>query len=530
MNIAEYKPLYQDVLAFFGVRNGVIYNGFAAADGTPIYHYGPSYQGLGTAQEKCRLSLGPALALAAMGTNYSWVEAPVMQRNTRNLYASQMMWGFDVVKGFEDKSPVKMRSTNIQTLESGELTVIPRAPGTAADIGIGSTPYAGIRYSDRIGTQMSPYTTQVAAATTSMSFRFNGNSYYDGMVADLIPLEGTSRFASLTYCSINGALSSFEPKTFKVFDASAINASLTEVGKVTMNSSNDGSRAHVGYSIPLDESLIERDQDGNATAYHLIHGKSQSGGLSVPGKLIYKKIGLRPWVEPVTETVLEDITTGTWPLLPSTNGNCVVKIEGRAFTYTHDDVKYLVVFYKMGRHTITDFTAIPFTFKRAVLFDGVAGPFETITFPTPFPDYGNALVLSPDRKTMWHYTYTGVKVVCFQFGANITMDAKEVQKDTYISAIGVDNNMMLMRTDLNTKYVIRPGAALPTVAMSFDKANYNIGDTAVLTVTTESPTPVTINIEVTGAIEKKHTKTLSVTAPVTIPLTVSGILQACMVN
>lgn len=533
MRITEYKPLYQDITAFFGVRKGVIYNGFAAADGTPINHYGMLYRGLGTAQEKCRESLGPYAALAAMGTQHCWVEGPVQQRNPRNQYATQLMWGFDSVKGIEDKADSRMRGTNMQTLESGELTIIPRAPGSGGDIGLNQTPYQGQRYSDRLGTQYYPYSATVGFATSSLIFRYNVTQYLDAMVADVIPLDGLSRFASLTYQNSTGTSGSltFEPKTFKVFEPAATGGVLTEVGKVIMNSSNDGTRAHVGYGIPLDESLIERDPQGNAIAYHLFYGKQQSGGLVYPGKLIYKKIGLRPFAEPVDEVLLEDITTGAqWPGIPGTVGNVAVKIEGRSFVYSHAGVRYLVVFYKMGRHVVSDFPGIPFTVKRAVLTDGVAGAFETFTFPVPFPNYGNALVLSPNRKTLWHYSYDGVKIACLKFGADVTLESDLLLKDNYISAIAVDDNQCLLRTDANTKYVIRPGAPAPDVSLSLDKTHYAISDTAVLTVTTTSVAPITVNIEVTGVTEKSHTKTISASTPATISLTVTGIIQACMVN
>lgn len=527
MNITEYKSLYQDYTAFFGVRNGILYSGNLSADGTPIYHYGVTYQGLGTAQDKGRLSLGPYLALAGMITNYAWVEAPVMFFSMRGPYPTQLMWGFDLVKGFEDPRPIKMRGTNMQTLESGELTVVPRNPSNiTTDITLNQQPSPGIRYSDRHAMAYTPYTSNPGYASTQLTFRSNGQT--TNMVADVIPLEGSSRFASLTY-AFNSATVGFEARYFKVFDTNPANGVMTEVGKVQMNSSNDQISCNVGYGIPLDESLIERDTSGNATAYHLIYGKYQAG-QGIPGKLIYKKIGLRPFVEPADEVLLEDINTGTWPTLPSSNGDAVVKIEGRSFIYSHADVRYLVVFYKMGRHTVTNFTPIPFTIKRAVLTDGIAGPFETITFPVPFADWGSALLLSPDRKTMWHFPYTGVKVACLSFAADVRMESQEYAFDTYISAAGVDNDQCLIRTDVNGKYVIRPGEPAPLVTLAFDKAQYAIGSAAVLTVTTSSITPVTVTIEVTGSTVKSFTKTLSASAPATIPLTVTGVLQAVMVK
>lgn len=529
MNITEYKSLYQDYTAFFGVRNGILYSGNLSADGTPIYHYGVVYQGLGTAQEKCRLSLGPYLALAAMVNNYARVEAPVMYSSMRGSYPTQLMWGFDLVKGFEDPRPIKMRGTNMQTLESGELTVVPRNPGNIlADATIGQMPMPGIRYSDRHSMHYTPYSTQATTGSTQLTFRSNGQT--TSMVADVIPLEGSSRFASLTYATENSVQAGFELKYFKVFDTNPASGAMTEVGKVQMNSANDQARCHVGYGIPLDESLIERDASGNATAYHLIYGKYQAA-QGIPGKLIYKKIGLRPFVEPADEVVLEDINTGTWPILPTAQtGDAVVKIEGRSFIYSHAGVRYLVVFYKMGRHAVTGFTPIPFTIKRAVLTDGVAGPFETITFPVPFADWGCALLLSPDRKTMWHFPYTGVKVACLSFAADVRMESQEYAFDTYISAAGVDNDQCLIRTDVNGKYVIRPGEPAPLVTLAFDKAQYAIGSAAVLTVTTSATAPITVTIEVTGATVKSFTKTLSASAPATIPLTVTGVLQAVMVK
>lgn len=529
MNITEYKTLYQDYTAFFGVRNGNLYSGNLSADGTPIYHYGVTYQGLGTAQDKCRLSLGPYLALAAMVTNYAWVEAPVMFFSMRGRYTTQLMWGFDLVKGFEDPRPIKMRGTNMPTLESGELTVVPRYPGSlTSDASIGQMPNPGIRYSDRHSMTFAPYSNQPTTASTQLAFRSNGQT--TSMVADVIPLEGSTRFASLTYATENAAQAGFELKYFKVFDTNPSTGAMTEVGKVQMNSANDQARCHVGYGVPLDESLIERDLSGNATAYHLVYGKYQAA-QGIPGKLIYKKIGLRPFVEPADEVVLEDINTGTWPTLPnSQNGEAVVKIEGRSFVYSHGGVRYLVVFYKMGRHAVTGFTPIPFTIKRAVLTDGVAGPFETITFPVPFADWGSALLLSPDRKTMWHFPNTGVKMACLSFAADVRMESQEYAFDTYISAAGVDNTQCLIRTDTNGKYVIRPGEPAPLVTLAFDKAQYAIGGAAVLTVTTTSLTSITVNIEVTGASVKSFTKTLSASAPATIPLTVTGVLQAVMVK
>lgn len=531
MNITEYKSLYQDMTAFFGVRDGVPYSGFISADGNPIYHYGVVYQGLGTAQEKSKAALGPYLALPGQLSSYTHVEAPVMQRNPRAQWSDTLtVWGFDTVKGFEDKAASKMRGTNMPTLDTGELVIAPRATSGVADMGIGGGPAPSMRWSDRMHMQTLLQNSTADYAAMGMTFRYglSGSQAADNMTADAIQLDGTSRIATLTYCKAGSPFTVFEVGYFKVVDINAAGA-VTEVGKVSMNNTSDGNRCHIGYSIPLDESLIERDVQGNATAYHLFYGKQQSN-LTIPGKLIYKKINLRPWLEPAEEILIEDITAGAWPSLQSGTGTVGIKVEGRAFSYTHADIKYLVVCYKMGRHATSGGANVPFTLKRAVVTNGVVGAFETFTFPTMFTDYGNAMVLSPNRKTMWHYTYTGTKIACFQFGATVTVDVQDLMRDTYITAIGVDDNQCLVRTDGNAKLIIRPGVQPPSVTLNFDKGQYAIGDTALLSVTTSSPSPIQVKIEVTGATEKVFTKTVSASAPATISLTVAGLLQACMVN
>lgn len=530
MKITEFKTQYPDLSPYFGLRKGKLYSGNVAIDGTPVDHYGPTYKGVGAPINGIGISSLFDAAFSVLGRRV-FVEGPVQQRNPRST-AAALRWSFSAARGINDVVETRSRSSNMPVTEDAVCKYAPKGDASASDLNLNALAIAQIRYDDNLIIQhLESNSGNATFGSAGISLQYTPSNKYSTLIMDVLPIEGNTRFASLAYCvdTAPGTLGSVN--NFRVFDKNG--STYNVVGDVPINCTGNSNTAVVGYAIPLDESLIERNEQGQAVAYHLVYNEQVAGTPTVPGKLLYKRIGLRPTFTIPSESVtLEDITVGTWPSRSSTQGGDIcLRVEGRAFIYEHEGVRYLTVMYKMGRQAATAGYTLPYTVKRAVLTNGVAGPFETFTFTPPFSTWGPCLLLSPNKKTLWHYPYEGCSLVALRFTDTVTMDTSLVfAADPYINAVAADDDKLLLSTSNFRKYIARTGVVAPDVSMAFDKTSYSIGETAQLTVSTTSTTSIPLVVDVLGASVREHVVEVSSSTPATIQLTVTGQLQAALVD
>lgn len=530
MKITEFKTQYPDLSPYFGLRKGKLYSGNVAIDGTPVNHYGPTYKGDGAPINGIGISSLFDTAFNVMA-RYIFVEGPVQQRNPRTI-STALRWSFSAARGINDAVETKCRSSNMPVTEDALCKYTPKSNATTSDIGLNTVAAAQVRYDDNLIIQhLESNSGNATFGSAGISLQYTPTNKYSTLIMDVLPIEGNTRFASLAYCvdTAPGTLGSVN--SFRVFDKNG--GTYNAVGDVPINCTGNNNTAVVGYAIPLDESLIERNEQGQAVAYHLVYNEQVAGTPSFPGKLLYKRIELRPtFTVPATGVTLEDITVGTWPGRSSSQGGDIcLRVEGRAFVYEHEGVRYLTVMYKMGRQAATAGYTLSYTVKRAVLTDGVAGPFETFTFTPPFSTWGPCLLLSTNKKTLWHYPYEGCSLVALRFADTVTMDTSlAFATDPYINAVAADDDKLLISTSNFRKYIARTGAVAPDVSMAFDKTSYSVGETAQLTVSTTSATNVTLVVDVLGASVREHIVEVSSSTPATIQLTVTGQLQAALVD
>lgn len=530
MKITEFKTQYPDLSPYFGLRKGKLYSGNVAIDGTPIDHYGPVYRGVGLPNNGVGISSLFDTPFSILARRI-FVEGPVQQRNPRTA-GTVLRWSFSAARGIGDVTETRSRSSTMPVTEDALCKYTPRADAAVSDLNLNQLAITQIRYDDNLIIQhLESNSGNTTFGSAGISLQYTPTNKYSTLIMDVLPIEGNTRFASLSYCvdTAPGTLGSVN--NFRVFDKNGSTYNI--VGDVPINCTGNNNTAVVGYAIPLDESLVERNEQGQAVAFHLVYNEQVSGTPNFPGRLLYKRIELRPtFVVPATPVVLEDINTGTWPGRSSTQGGDIcVRIEGRSFVYEHEGVRYLTVMYKMGRQAATAGYTLPYTVKRAVLTDGVAGPFETFTFTPPFSAWGPCLLLSPNKKTLWHYPYDGCSIAALRFADTVTMDTSlGFAADPYIHAVAADDEKLLVSTSNFRKYIARVGEVIPEVTMSFDKTSYALGETAQLTVSTPSAAPITVTVDVLGASVREHIIEVSASAPATIELTVTGQLQAALVD
>lgn len=530
MKALQIKGPYQAQSPYFGMRNGKLYSGPFALDGTPVNNAGSIWQGQG--------ALSP---LQNMGTHaldintmrlYTGVEASVRQRSLR-MGAATPSYNPLLAKGFEDPSHHKVRSGSIPSNDQGIAESTPMAGGTHTDTSVGVSVFPQQRLDAFMAIQdVGPWSGAANYGSGRTMVKVNNSSNVIGVI-DILPIEGNSRL--LTYCmSGSNFFAQFGAggrlQTCDRVPATGAYPGTSAFGKAMCWSS--GNSGHASYAVPLEKSLVEYDANGAATHYHMFYPTTISG-TTVPGELRYKKVQLRPTVvEPAdaASVLIENVTTSGWiPATNSQNGDLGVQLETRPFIYEHEGVRYLTIVIKRGANKPAS-ADYAFTIKRAVLTNGVPGTFESFTFPELFTDYGNALVLSPDRKHLWFYAYSTAKIACFTMGENITLDQAELPGSQYITSIGVENDLCMAMTDQFEKHVLVPSSQpAAQFTLSFDKAVYAIGETAQLTVTTTA-TSVLAEIEVIGASVREHTIEVTSAQPVVINVTVTGRLQATVVD
>lgn len=529
MKTLQIKSPYQDLVPYFGMRNGKLYSGPFALDGTPVNQAGCIWQGLGASTLK-------NISNHALDVNnqrvFVGVEGAVRHRNMRPQSAVPTYSPLHV-KGFEDEGPVKMRSGSIPCNAQGIAEFVPLSQASAAEIPVGTTTSPQQRFGAFLNVQDSGIWGTVANyGSGRVSVKAGQATFIIGSM-DVLPIEGLSRLLTYsifgsgfaTQFALGGRLQTcdMDPTT---------GAFAAGVPAFTKNMCwSAGNAGHCTYAVPLDKSLVERDSNGAAIAYHMFYPTLTNGGAT-PGELRYKRVQLRPTVvEPADadSISIENITSTGWISANGGQGYLGVHIETRPFVYEHDGVRYLTIVMKRGvnKPASADY---PFTIKRAVLTNGMPGTFETFNFPTLFAEYGDALVLSPDRKQLWHYAHNAPKIACFTMGASITLDQADLVGNQYISAIGVENGLCMAMTDQFEKYVLTPNAQpSPGFTLSFDKEVYALGETAQLTVTTTGAS-VLADVVVLGASVKEHTVEVTNAQPAVINLTVTGRLQATVAD
>lgn len=530
MKALQIKGPYQAQSPYFGMRNGKIYSGPFALDGTPVNNAGSLWQGQGVLSPLQNMS---AHALDVTNLRlYTGVEASVRQRSLR-MGTAYPSYNPLLAKGFEDPSYHKARSSTTPSNDQGIAEFTPMAAGTHTDAGVNAGVYPQQRLDAFMAIQdQGAWSVVPDYGSGRTMVKVNNASNVYG-VLDILPIEGSSRL--LTYCMLgSGFFAQFGAggrlQTCDRVPATGAYPGTSAFGK-TMGWSS-GNAGHASYAVPLEKSLVEYDVNGAATHYHMFYPTTFSG-TTVPGELRYKKVQLRPTVvEPAdAESILiENVTSGGWLAASgSQSGYLGVQLETRPFIYEHEGVRYLTIVIKRGvnKPAAADYM---FTIKRAVLTDGVPGTFESFTFPELFTDYGNALVLSPDRKHLWFYAYSVPKIACFTLGENITLDQTAFASSQYITSIGVENDLCMVMTDQFEKYVLVPSSQpAAQFTLAFDKAVYAIGETAQLTVTTTAAS-VLAEIEVLGASVREHTIEVTSAQPAVVNLTVTGRLQATVVD
>ena len=530
MKALQIKGPYQAQSPYFGIRNGKLYSGPFALDGTPVSNAGSIWQGQGVLSPLRNMS-AHALDITNLRL-HTGVEASVRQRSLR-IGTAIPSYNPLLVKGFEDTSYHRMRSGTIPSNDQGIAEFTPMAAGTHTDAGVNTNVYPQQRLDAFMAIQDLGAWSGVANYGSSRTMVKTSNSNYVIGVIDILPIEGNSRL--LTYCMLG---SGFFPRfggggrlhtCDRVPETGAYPVTSAFVKAMCWSNVNAG---HATYAVPLEKSLVEYDVNGAATHYHMFYPTALNGN-TVPGELRYKKVQLRPTVvEPddAESILIENVTSGGWlPANGSQSGYLAVQLETRPFIYEHEGVRYLTIVIKRGvnKPASADYE---FTIKRAVLTDGVPGAFETFTFPELFPDYGNALVLSPDRKHLWFYAYSTPKIACFTMGENITLDQTDFATSQYITSVGVENGLCMVMTDQFEKYVLVPSSQpAAQFTLAFDKAVYAIGETAQLTVTTTAAS-VLAEIEVLGASVREHTIEVTAAQPAVVNLTVTGRLQATVVD
>ena len=529
MKALQIKGPYQAQSPYFGMRNGKIYSGPFALDGTPVNNAGSIWQGQGVLSPLQNMS---AHALDVTNLRlYTGVEASVRQRSLR---IGTAVPSYDplLIKGFEDQSYHRMRSGTIPSNDQGIAEFTPMAAGTHTDAVAQNHIYPQQRLDAFMAIQDQGAWSGVPNYGSGRTIvKVNNASNVYGVI-DILPIEGSSRL--LTYCMLgSGFFNQFGAggrlQTCDRVPATGAYPGTSAFGKAMCWS--NGNAGHATYAVPLEKSLVEYDGNGAATHYHMFY-PTTTNGITVPGELRYKKVQLRPTVvEPADgESILiENVTSGGWITGYGSQGYLGVQLETRPFIYEHEGVRYLTIVIKRGvnKPASADYA---FTIKRAVLTDGVPGTFESFTFPELFTDYGNALVLSPDRKHLWFYAYSVPKIACFTLGENITLDQTAFASSQYITSIGVENDLCMVMTDQFEKYVLVPSSQpAAQFTLAFDKAVYAIGETAQLTVTTTAAS-VLAEIEVLGASVREHTIEVTSAQPAVVNLTVTGRLQATVVD
>lgn len=530
MKVLQIKGPYQEQSPYFGMRNGKLYSGQFALDGTPVHNAGSTWQGQGVLSPLQNMS-AHALDISNLRL-FTGVEASVRHRSLRT---STVIQSYNplLVKGFEDQSYHRMRSGTIPSNDRGIAEFTPMGAGTQTDSSVGAAVYPQQRLDSFMSIQDVGAWSGVSNYGSGRTVIKANNSSSMAGALDILPIEGSSRL--LTYSMMGaGFFSQYGAggrlQTCDRVPATGAYPASPAFGKTMCWSS--GMAGHATYAVPLEKSLVEYDEGGAATHYHMFYPTTVNGN-TVPGELRYKRVQLRPTVvEPADadSVLVENVTSSGWlPANGTQGGYLVVQLETRPFVYEHEGVRYLTIVIKRGvnKPASADYA---FTIKRAVLTDGVPGTFESFTFPELFTDYGNALVLSPDRKHLWFYAYSVPKIACFTMGETITLDQTDFPGSQYITSIGVENHLCMVMTDQFEKYVLVP-AFQPEAqfTLSFDKTVYAVGETAQLTVTTTATTALA-EIAIIGASVAEHTVEVTSAQPVTLSLTVTGRLQATVVD
>lgn len=530
MKALQIKGPYQAQSPYFGIRNGKLYSGPFALDGTPVRNAGSIWQGRGVLSPLQNMS-AHALDISSLRL-YTGVEASVRHRSLR-MGTTTQSYNPLLVKGFEDQSYHRMRSGTIPSNDQGIAEFTPMGAGTYSDSSVGAVVYPQQRLDSFMSIQdVGAWSDVPNYGSGRTVIKVNNSSNVSGAL-DILPIEGSSRL--LTYSMMgSGFFSQYgvggRLQTCDRVPATGAYPVPPAFGKTMCWSS--GTAGHATYAVPLEKSLVEYDEGGAATHYHMFYPTTVNGN-TVPGELRYKRVQLRPTVvEPADadSVLVENVTSSGWVSVNGTQGGYLaVQLETRPFVYEHEGVRYLTIVIKRGvnKPASADYE---FTIKRAVLTDGVPGAFETFTFPELFTDYGNALVLSPDRKHLWFYAYSTPKIACFTMGENITLDQTDFPGSQYIASIGVENHLCMVMTDQFEKYVLVPSSQpAAQFTLAFDKAVYAIGETAQLTVTTTAAS-VLAEIEVLGASVREHTIEVTAAQPAVVNLTVTGRLQATVVD